>query len=179
MYLHIWNVISGISAIVMALFTILIYFMGRKQLKHLIKLNKVEFTYKVDREFSKFINNPINKRAKDWLLNNTPIQDNETDAIDNLCQLFDKLESIYALWRGEEIDYDMFYQLLSYYFECVFIEGKVPNGRCFISDETDRALKKGISNPHEMYEGIAIIHKEILKRNKNESNKIIFNCLFL
>ena len=169
MYLHFWHFIFDLSTSfftgAIALFTILIFFGGLLQLRAFKRNIQIESTYKVAKDFYAFLNNPLNKDAKYWLLYNKEIiKENENSYDIILGDLFDRLESIYSLSTEGVINKNLFYRLLSFYFESVFKPTNNPLGECYISDVRSKAKIDGITKPEDIFSGINIFYASLKEK---------------
>lgn len=147
-----------------ALITLFILAVGYWQLRAFKKSENVKFTYKVDEDFADFLNNPDNKKAKEWLLNDGVVNEGEYDL---LRQLFDEMEAVYSLMKKGVIDDDIFYDLLSHYVECFFIGKQTPSGKEFIEVVRKEAKNEGFAKPDEIYYGIELLYKKVIKMAEN------------
>lgn len=165
------NTLMVIFTFIAALFTGLIFMVGYKQLRDFKKSKQVEFTYKVDEDFSNFLNNPANEKAKNWLIDGIEVNEEDHDIIR---QLFDEFEAIYSLMKQGVINDEIFYDLLSYYVESVFNNQNKPLGNDFIKLQREIAIKNGITRPNEIYIGIELLYKKIQRMAKSRPNEPSF-----
>ena len=166
MTLHLFWCISyaDILNTLLVIFTAALAGIAYIQSRIFIRNNRMNFTYKVDENFENFLNDPNNLIAKNWLLNNDPLDINNRQHYNQLQQLFDKAETINALENRKGIDEQMFYDLLSYSIERFFIGGKTPTANDFITEERRRAREVGITNSDDIYIGVQTLYARIILR---------------
>ena len=154
------NTLMVIFTFIAACFSGLIFIVGYSQLKDFRKSKQVEFTYKVDEDFSNFLNNPANKKAKDWLIDGTEINEEDYDI---LRQLFDEFEAVYSLMKQRVVNDEIFYDLLSYYVESIFNLNNKPLADVYIKQQREIAEKDGVTRPNEIYIGIERLYAKVKK----------------